>query len=145
MSCNLCYSTLLHFDLKNSHTCIPATCSNCFSPKDLFDRLCRKCMTSTPCFFCTCPSAYDYQGVNVCPTHLSMSCQLEIDMRKQDRKDFNDDYEKQMEMQRLRREHNHEKLRRIKNKSIKKKRAKKAVATIKDLLDRRFRHATFAV
>lgn len=148
MSCTFCFSIKAYQDVNGKHTCIPLTCSNCFSPKDLFDRLCRKCMTSPPCFFCQDPSAFSYQGVSVCPTHLSMSCQLEIDMRNQDRKEFNDNYEKVMLMQKLRREEYRAKHTKMKKVMINKKRKyikKSKLKDIKEMLDRKLKHATFAI
>jgi hypothetical protein len=97
-------------------------------------------MTSAPCFFCTSPAVYDYQGVNVCPPHLTLSCQLEVDMRKQDRKDFNGNYEKVMEMQKLRRHANRE------TRHVFKKKYKKGINTVKTIkaaLDKSFKHASF--
>lgn len=148
MTCTFCFSIQIHNDIGGKHTCIPLTCSNCFSPKYLFDRLCQKCLTAPPCFFCTNPSAYSYYGVSVCPTHLTKSCQLEKDMREQDRKEFNENYEKVMLMQKLRREEHRAKHIKMKKVMVNKKRKyiKKAkFNSIKESLLRKLNHASFTV
>jgi hypothetical protein len=131
--CSTCHS--IQPDYKFLHTCTPLTCSNCFSPKEIFNRLCLQCMTSPPCFFCTNPAVYDYQGVNVCPTHLDLSCQLELDMRNHDRKVFHDNYEKVMEMQRLRRVEN------LRRKRVYKRRVR--LSTIKKVLNEALKNPSF--
>jgi len=99
MTCQICYSPY-----SGTHICTVLTCSNCFSPKEITSRYCFNCLCSTPCFFCTNQSVYEFQGTKVCFKHLQLSCKLELDLRICDRKEFNDNYETVMEKQRIRRE-----------------------------------------
>ena len=102
MPCKICHS--IQPDKSGfKHICIPTTCSNCFSPKEVFESLCLTCRKATPCFFCTKKSVYTYETVRVCPNHLDLSCQLEADMRKEDFNDFRQDYEKICLLQKKRR------------------------------------------
>jgi hypothetical protein len=77
MSCLYCES-------KTAHVCLPFTCPNCFSEKDLNQRLCYPCTTALPCFFCTSPSKYKHQGLNLCPEHIAMAEKSEREIKKED-------------------------------------------------------------
>lgn len=89
MICQICF----HPRTNNPHICLPLTCTNCFSPKEIHDMYCLECKTTTSCFFCQNPSTHKYQGLRLCPKHLVKSCETELYLRNIRRAEYNRKYE----------------------------------------------------